>query len=84
VENVPVVPTKAPSSSIQPSFDVIELSIDNITVAKNSRPLCAKNKPVWMDDYKVSVLRARNDPLIHFALFSNPIKFEDAIEELKW
>ena len=39
-----------------------------------------------MEDYEVQGINQNEDPITHFALFSNcdPVTFEDAVKESKW
>ncbi|KZV47100.1 retrovirus-related Pol polyprotein from transposon TNT 1-94, partial [Dorcoceras hygrometricum] len=45
-----------------------------------------RRRPAWMEDYEVQGFEHNDDPLVHFALFSDcdPVTFEDAMQETKW
>ncbi|RDX79473.1 putative mitochondrial protein, partial [Mucuna pruriens] len=57
------------------------------TMASNDeRPQRVRKRLAWMTDYEVTGIHQSEDPLIHFALFSDcdPTTFEEAIKESKW
>ncbi|GMI82753.1 hypothetical protein HRI_001944600 [Hibiscus trionum] len=45
-----------------------------------------KKRPAWMQDYVIPGIDQYDDPVVHFALFSNfdPVTFEEAVKKLKW
>ena len=52
----------------------------------DERPQRVRKRHAWMTDYEVTRIHQSEDPLIHFALFSDcdPTTFEEAIKESKW
>ena len=53
-------------------------------VAQSHRRI--RKKPAWMYDYEVTGIDQSEDPLTHFALFSDcdPTTFESAVKDAKW
>ncbi|KAL0287793.1 UNVERIFIED_CONTAM: Retrovirus-related Pol polyprotein from transposon TNT 1-94 [Sesamum angustifolium] len=45
-----------------------------------------KQRPAWMQDYVVTGIDQSDDPVVHFALFSDcdPVAFEEAVKKPKW
>lgn len=56
------------------------------TTTQEERSQRARRRPAWMTDYEVARIDQFEDPLTHFALFSDcdPATFEAAIKESKW
>ena len=54
--------------------------------AAESRSHRVRRRPAWMSDYEVTGIDQSEDPLTHFALFSDcdPTSFEVAVTEPKW
>jgi hypothetical protein len=54
--------------------------------AESQRPQRVRTRPAWMTDYEVTGVDQGDDPLTHFALFSDcdPTTFEVAVKESKW
>lgn len=54
--------------------------------AESQRPQRVRRRPAWMIDYEVTGVDQGDDPLTHFALFSDcdPTVFEVAVKEPKW
>ena len=52
----------------------------------DEQPQRVRKRHAWMTDYEVTRIHQSEDPLIHFALFSDcdPTTFEEAIKESKW
>lgn len=72
------VSAKAPPTANAPD--------EQVEAVGDSHPHCVRRRPAWMSDYKVTGLGDLDNPLTHFALFSeyDPITFEAAAKEQKW
>ncbi|CAL5368353.1 unnamed protein product [Camellia sinensis] len=70
------------SSSSQPTATLEE---DHSETSTTIRPKRTKKRPAWMQDYEVSGVDQSDDPLVHFALFSDcdPVTFQDAVKDQK-
>ncbi|XP_074580864.1 uncharacterized protein LOC141837341 [Curcuma longa] len=53
---------------------------------ESQRPQRVRRRPAWMSNYEVTGIDQGDDPLIHFALFSDcdPTTFESAVKDAKW
>lgn len=72
---------QSPNASSSPSSNA-ELS----DLVSSTRPQRTKSRPAWMQDYEVPGIDHVDDPLTHFALFSDcdPVAFNDAVQDPKW
>ncbi|RVW92788.1 Retrovirus-related Pol polyprotein from transposon TNT 1-94 [Vitis vinifera] len=73
-------PTTAETSPTTPEFDE---QVEAVVGASSHR---VRKWPAWMSDYEVTGIDQSEDPLTHFALFSDcdPTTFESAVKESKW
>ncbi|KAG6526041.1 hypothetical protein ZIOFF_016016 [Zingiber officinale] len=54
--------------------------------AESQRSQHVRRRPAWMSNYEVTGIDQGDDPLTHFALFSDcdPTTFESAVKDAKW
>ncbi|KAK9131203.1 hypothetical protein Sjap_011690 [Stephania japonica] len=64
----------------------VEEAIPNPPATESQRPQRVWRRPAWTSDYEVTGIDPGDDPLTHFALFSDcdPTSFEMAVKEPKW
>ncbi|KAH9781357.1 hypothetical protein KPL71_008429 [Citrus sinensis] len=85
IVSAPDLPQNRVSAETPPTTNELDEQVE----AADSRSQRDRRRPAWMLDYEVTRFNTLENPLIHFALFSecDPITFKEAVKEqkmLKW
>ena len=73
------------SEATPTTIEILPTAAEATDIATQSHHRIRK-KPTWMYDYEVTGIDQSEDPLTHFALFSDcdPTTFESAVKDAKW
>ncbi|KAH9799278.1 hypothetical protein KPL71_000300 [Citrus sinensis] len=80
--SAPDLPQNRVSAETPPATNKLDEQVE----ATDSRSQRDRRRPAWMLDYEVTGFHTLENPLIHFALFSecDPTTFKEAVKEQKW